>query len=95
MFKKENLYRIYSNCRRGMLELDMILINFLEKEYLNLDNKSISNFSELLNESDNNLQNWIVKDKTCDNEKFEDILKKIKESKKNMIEKNREKEKPL
>ncbi|HIH2763269.1 MAG TPA: FAD assembly factor SdhE [Candidatus Azoamicus sp.] len=89
MFKKENLYRLYSNCRRGMLELDMILINFLEKEYLNLDNKVLSEFSELLNESDNNLQNWIVKEKNYDGKKFNDIIKKIKESKKNITIKNR------
>lgn len=80
MFKKENLYRIYSNCRRGMLELDIILINFLEKEYLNLDNKLISEFSNLLNESDNNLYNWIVKNNINYDKKFDEIIKKIKES---------------
>jgi len=85
--KKENLYRIYSNCRRGMLELDMILINFLEKEYLNLDDKLLHDFSELLNESDNTLQNWIVKEINYTEEKFDDIIKKIKESKKKMIKK--------
>ena len=85
--KKENLYRIYSNCRRGMLELDMILINFLEKEYFNLDDKLLHDFSELLNESDNTLQNWIVKEINYTEEKFDDIIKKIKESKKKMIKK--------
>ncbi|HIH2762638.1 MAG TPA: FAD assembly factor SdhE [Candidatus Azoamicus sp. MARI] len=88
MFKKENLYRIYSNCRRGMLELDVILINFLEKEYLNLDNKLLSEFSELLNESDNNLQNWIVKEIKYTEKKFDEIIKKIKESKYKMSKKN-------
>lgn len=89
MFKKENLYRIYANCRRGMLELDVILINFLEKEYLNLDDNMLNNFSELLNESDTNLQNWIVKDVKYNGDKFEKILNKIKESKNKMINKNK------
>lgn len=65
----------------------MILINFLEKEYLNLDDKLLHDFSELLNESDNTLQNWIVKEINYTEEKFDDIIKKIKESKKKMIKK--------
>lgn len=82
MLKKENLYRIYSNCRRGMLELDIILINFLDKEYLNISKKTLKDFSDLLEESDNNLYNWIIKNNENYDKKFEEIIKKIKESKK-------------
>jgi len=60
-----------------MLELDIILINFLEQEYLNLDDKFLSLFDKLLNESDENLYIWLVKGIYCESDYFYDIIDKI------------------
>ena len=85
MLEKKQLYKIYSNCRRGMLELDIILINFIEKEYLNLDKKELDEFIHLLNESDHNLYDWIIKNNNNYDKNLEIIIKKIKENKKRMF----------
>ncbi|HIH2763598.1 MAG TPA: FAD assembly factor SdhE [Candidatus Azoamicus sp.] len=87
MCKKENLFRIYANCRRGMLELDLILLHFVEKEILNLDNKSVKLFSELLNETDITLQKWLIKEQTYTGDKFKDLIKKVIDSKKTIVKK--------
>lgn len=47
-------------CRRGMLELDSILQNFLIWGYNNLSQSEKSVFRTLLEESDQNLLKWLV-----------------------------------
>lgn len=47
-------------CRRGMLELDLILLNFLDNHFDVLSNKQKSEFSELLNQPDPILYDWII-----------------------------------
>lgn len=87
---KNDFYKIYSNCRRGMLELDIILINFLKKNIKNLKQKEIEILKLLLNESDTNLYNWIVKDNYANKENFSQIIKKIKLSKNKIFNNNKE-----
>ncbi|HFL8824351.1 MAG TPA: succinate dehydrogenase assembly factor 2 [Candidatus Azoamicus sp. OHIO1] len=69
--------KIYLNCRRGMLELDIILTNFLESEYSNMDGKVLVDFCALLCESDNNLYLWLVKRAIPSNNNIIDMVNRI------------------
>ena len=58
--KKINLSQIKWNSRRGILELDLLLSNFIKKN----NNMSLTlhhQFISLLNNDDNDLYNWIIK----------------------------------
>ena len=54
-------HRLEWACRRGMLELDLILKNFLENS---LDNKNYQKFEQLLNCTDAELADWLLTGKT-------------------------------
>jgi len=52
--------RLYWACRRGMLELDMLLMPFLEEEYSKLDQQNQALFERLLECNDQELFNWLM-----------------------------------
>jgi antitoxin CptB len=54
------LDRIRWQCRRGMLELDLVLNRFVEQELDGLDSGQLQVFRELLNEQDPMLLAWIM-----------------------------------
>jgi len=63
-------------CRRGMLELDVLLGNFLNEVYNDLPSASQNEFVELLRCEDQDLFLWLTgKDKPI--AKFEPIVAKI------------------
>jgi antitoxin CptB len=47
-------------CRRGMLELDVLLGNFLEEAYLSLPKEEQDIFCQLLQENDQDLFMWLT-----------------------------------
>ena len=55
-----DLDRIRWRCRRGLLELDLILTRFLENHFDHLDAVQRELFSQLLEESDNDLLDWAL-----------------------------------
>lgn len=54
------LDRIRWQCRRGMLELDLVLNRFLEHELPALDAGQVQVFKELLQEPDPRLLAWVM-----------------------------------
>jgi antitoxin CptB len=63
--KKENnftpeLAKLRWACRRGMLELDVLLSNFLEKTYPALSLADQKIFSQLLTQTDPELFAWLM-----------------------------------
>ena len=52
--------RIRWRCRRGLLELDLILKAFLERHFDRLDARERDLFNELLDQSDNDLLDWAL-----------------------------------
>lgn len=58
---KKEFFLLFLNCRRGMLELDVLLFNFLNTRYYDLTIDFIEEFSTMLLESDNNLYKWLIK----------------------------------
>jgi antitoxin CptB len=66
-------------CRRGMLELDVILIPFLNEHFEELTGDLKEVFTQLLKESDPDLYTWIMGFGKCKNNDFKDIIQIIRE----------------
>jgi antitoxin CptB len=56
----KNIERMRWRSRRGLLELDIVLGRFIEKEYARLDETGQRAFEELLDMPDNSLWDMIV-----------------------------------
>ena len=69
--------KIYWKCRRGMLELDIILERFYREKLqaLTQDEKEI--FSKLLDQPDPLLYDWLLGCVIPNNMKFKKIIQKI------------------
>jgi len=65
-------------CRRGMLELDVILIPFLANNFDNLDPNQQSLFSELLAEEDPDLYTWLMGFGECSNQSLNSMIQLIR-----------------
>lgn len=71
---ENKLPRVLWTCRRGMLELDIILQNFCEQSYSKLSSDKQQLFEELLQEEDQDLQRWLMGTEVCEKPKFQDLL---------------------
>ena len=56
----EEMRRLRWQCRRGMLELDHLLMRFLDLGYSNLDRGRQREFAALLREQDQDLSDWLL-----------------------------------
>lgn len=54
--------RLRWQCRRGLLELDLVLQRFIEREYQNLSTDERANFARLLKMPDQTLFAWLQGD---------------------------------
>ena len=54
-------------CRRGMLELDVILLPFLEQHFKHLSSVEKNIFAEMLEQADPDLFNWLMGYQVPDN----------------------------
>lgn len=55
-----DLGRLRWSCRRGLLELDLILTRFLERHFEQLDVQQRDILVELLGYPDNDLLDWVM-----------------------------------
>ena len=60
MLNAQEKSRLTWHCRRGMLELDLILQSFLEKGLSKLNEKQIKQFNDLLEHIDPQLFAWLM-----------------------------------
>ncbi|TLY48079.1 MAG: succinate dehydrogenase assembly factor 2 [Gammaproteobacteria bacterium] len=74
---QEKLQRLRWQCRRGMLELDLILLAFLEKNYLNLNPVDQKLFERLLNYSDQDLYCYLIKRQPIENIAMQVLIEQI------------------
>ena len=75
--KKE---RLLWRCRRGIKEMDIILQEFINVSYDQLNDEDKNAFSKLLDEQDLDILNWIMgKDKPA-NDRLANIINIIKTS---------------
>ncbi|MEM9102179.1 MAG: succinate dehydrogenase assembly factor 2 [Pseudomonadota bacterium] len=55
-----SLAKVKWNCRRGMIELDVILLAFVDQQFLSLEPKIQREFTALLSQEDPDLYAWIM-----------------------------------
>lgn len=70
----KELDRIRWRCRRGMLELDIVLQGFVDKYYMQLDEIELKNFDALLSLPDNDLWDMITSKKKVEDIKLQPVL---------------------
>ena len=72
--------RLLWRCRRGIKEMDIILQEFINVSYEQLNDEDKNAFSKLLDEQDLDILNWIMgKDKPI-NDRLANIINIIKTS---------------
>lgn len=65
-------------CRRGMLELDVLLGHFLDEVYPTLEPATQAIFVRLLNENDQNLFMWLTAQTITEDKELAMIVGKIR-----------------
>ena len=66
MFDKKRLARLRWACRRGMLELDVLLMPFVEEAFGDLSFEDQVLFERLLTSDDPDLYAWFMGHQKCD-----------------------------
>ena len=69
-----DLAKLRWQCRRGMLELDVILLPFFEDYFGDLADQQKQCFVDLLEEADPDIYTWVMGFGHCENESLHEIL---------------------
>ncbi len=78
MSDDEDLRRLRWRCRRGLLELDLVLLRFVDERYPTLPQSEKSGFQELLSLPDATLLDYLAgRDKPAD-KVLREIVRKIR-----------------
>lgn len=75
--------RLRWQCRRGMLELDVLLGNFLEQAYLTLPQKEQDLFVQLLSCNDQELFLWLTGKDIPTDPNIKQMVEKVRENARN------------
>ncbi|MFB3080186.1 MAG: succinate dehydrogenase assembly factor 2 [Nitrosomonadaceae bacterium] len=70
----KELDRVRWRCRRGMLELDIVLQRFVDKHYAQLNENELQQFDTLLNLPDNDLWDMITAKKEVGDVELQPML---------------------
>ncbi len=73
-----NTERLRWQCRRGMLELDMLLEAFLDRHYEALSPRLQRHFHQLLEFPDPIIHAWCVGGENPDDEEFHELVQNIR-----------------
>lgn len=73
------LKKLYWHCRRGMLELDVLLMPFVQEVYPDLDLQNQERFKKLLSCEDQDLFGWFMQRDEPDDEDLKKIVRMILE----------------
>ena len=73
----DNKPRLRWACRRGMLELDVLFMPFVEEVYDLLSTKDKQVFERLLTEQDPELFAWFMGHKVCEDKELNDMVQLI------------------
>lgn len=77
MYTPQEKARIKWACRRGMLELDVVIMPFYEECFDSLSESDQKDFVSLLECDDPDLFNWVMKHGRSDDEKLANMIDKI------------------
>lgn len=75
----EELNRMRWACRRGMLELDLVLEPFVISCYAGLDERDRQRFQQLMSCEDQDLFGWFLRRERSDDEELNAIVSKVLE----------------
>ena len=73
----EEIRRLSWQCRRGMLELDHLLMRFLSIGYRDLDAASRATFVRLLDSQDQDLSDWFMSRAIASDAELGDMVRRI------------------
>lgn len=73
----EEIRRLRWQCRRGMLELDHLLMRFLDLGYQDLDTTRRAEFTALLGQQDQDLSDWLMSRKVPEDPRVRDLVRHI------------------
>jgi len=76
--EQPSIKKLQWQCRRGMLELDVILQPFLQEHFNQLNEQQQNSFSNLLKEADPDLYTWIMGFGECENTQLHPIISIIR-----------------
>jgi len=79
MIPREEINRMRWACRRGMLELDLVLEPFVVERYSALDEADRLRFQQLLRCEDQDLFAWFLRRERPDDEELRAIVSKVLE----------------
>ena len=77
MYKPEEKARIRWACRRGMLELDVVIMPFYEECFDSLSEEEQKDFVALLECDDPDLFNWVMRHGRSENARLAGMVDKI------------------
>ncbi|MFC3094741.1 succinate dehydrogenase assembly factor 2 family protein [Alteromonas sediminis] len=77
MFSAKRLARLKWACRRGMLELDVLLLPFVEQAFDDLSFEEQETFERLLTCDDPDLYAWMMGHQQCDDSALADMVAKV------------------
>lgn len=73
----EEMRRLRWQCRRGMLELDHLLLPFLDHGYRHLDPNRRAEFVALLAKQDPDLSDWFMSRRVPEDPRMHDLVRHI------------------
>ncbi len=76
----KELERARWRCRRGLLELDIILQRFMDQHYTQLDEQRLKQFEKLLALPDNDLWDLITTRQVTADDNLQQVLKLLQKS---------------
>lgn len=82
MIASEKKEHLAWQCRRGLLELDLILQPFLEREFERLQPAEKKLFAQLLQQPDPDLYQWLIGQISCPKSDLQPLIEKIRQFKK-------------
>lgn len=75
---EENYRNLAWACRRGMLELDYMVMPFYENRFSSLSDEQKSTFAELLDFTDPELFNWLMRQKPAPSTALQEMVELIR-----------------
>ncbi|GAB4391435.1 MAG: succinate dehydrogenase assembly factor 2 [Gammaproteobacteria bacterium] len=79
LYSQSQLAKLRWHCRRGMLELDMLLLPFFDAYFEKLSDALQAQFVALLDCSDQDLWRWLLGYQICPEENLLNIISKIRQ----------------
>ena len=76
----KELERACWRCRRGLLELDIILQHFMDRYYTQLDEQGLEQFERLLTLPDNDLLDLIMARQVTTDDNLQQVLELLQKS---------------